>query len=87
MSDKDFVQGIIFKLPSEKAPEYVKINGSMKRVQLMEWLAGRSEEYINFDVKLSSKGNIYCEVSQWKPKAKEKAKKGSGLGIDSDIPF
>jgi len=87
MADKQFVDGLIFKFPHEKAPEFVKMSGSIKRVQLMEWLAGRSEEYVNFDIKASRKGSLYVEVNTWKPSAKDAQKNADVDSLDEKIPF
>ncbi len=77
MADKEFPSGLIVKAPPEKAPDFVKCKISIRRVELMEWLASKSEEWINLQVKVSQKGVWYAEVDNWKPEIK----------VDKDIPF
>ena len=35
----DFVNGLMAKKPNEKAPDFVKCNLSIKRVELISWLS------------------------------------------------
>lgn len=87
MSDIEFVDGLIVKPPHEKAPDFVKAGISIKRKDLGNWLRGKTDDWINIDVKESKDGKWYCSVSTWKPKAKDE-KTGSKPGIvDDDIPF
>ena len=68
MTDKQFVEGLIVKPPREGAPDFVKMNISINRKSLGNWLRGRDEEWINIDVKESREGKYYAEVNTWKPK-------------------
>ena len=92
MSDIEFVNGLTIKVRSENAPDYVLANGSIKREQLIEWLQGRGEEWINWQAKLSKGGKPYVAVDNWKPKEggqsepKQKAQEQS-FADDSEIPF
>ena len=81
MADKEFVDGLIVKAPGEKAPDFVKCKISMNREKLIGWLSGKSEEWINLDVKVSHKGAWYCEVNNWKPKAVAD-KNSAGLSVE-----
>jgi len=92
MSEKEFVSGLFVKAPHEKAPDFVKFGISIKRVELMEWLAGRGDEWINLQVKTSQSGKMYAEVDNWKPQAQIDGVKAAinaapDDGFDSDIPF
>jgi hypothetical protein len=84
MAEKEFVDGLIVKAPSEKAPEWVKCNISIKRKDLGNWLRARQEDWINLDVKVSKNGAWYVEVNNWKP---EKSKDQGKPPLDDDIPF
>ena len=92
MSDIEFVNSLLVKAPHAKAPDYVKASISIKRVDLMEWLAGKSDEWINLVVKESKGGNWYAAVDSWKSEHK---KPGENVPTkeyepdfdDSDIPF
>ena len=97
MSDKEFVDGLIVKQPHEKAPDFVKCSISIKRKDLGNWLRGKSDDWINIDVKESRGGKWYAEVSNWKPKQsqhqQDKANgyqpepQGGDYDAESDIPF
>ena len=93
MSDKDFGKGIIVKPPHEKAPDFVKCTISIKRVELMEWLAGKSDEWVNLDVKEGKTGKWYTEVNTWKRDAnlrtneQPKPKTEKPGFVDDPLPF
>jgi hypothetical protein len=63
----EFIDGLIFKAPNENAPDYVKAKLSIKRADLIAWLQGRDEEWINGDVKVSHAGKWYSAVDNWRP--------------------
>lgn len=63
----EFINGLIAKAPNENAPEYVKAKLSIKRAELIAWLQGRTDEWINADVKVSQGGKWYVAVDSWKP--------------------
>jgi hypothetical protein len=65
----DFVNGLMAKKPNDKAPDFVKCNLSIKRVELIAWLSEKSDDWINVQVKESGRtGNWYAEIDNWKPK-------------------
>ena len=68
-SKKVFVEGLIAKKPRDKAPEWVKVNLSIKREELAAWLTGQGDEWINVQVCESKNGKWYAEVDTWKPKS------------------
>ena len=49
--DIEFVDGLIVKAPRDGAPDFVKTSLSIKRVDLMAWLAARNDDWVNVDVK------------------------------------
>lgn len=65
-----FVDGLLVKKPREGAPDYVKALLSFKRHELIQWLEGRSEEWINVDVLESKAGKWYGKLNDWKPEKK-----------------
>ena len=67
MNTKEFVDGLIVKAPKETAPDFVKANLSIKRQELVNWLSGKQDEWINLDVKEGKTGKWYAEVNTWKP--------------------
>ena len=73
MTEKVFAKGLYVKAPSEKAPEFVKFGMSIKRQEVMDWLQGMPDEWINLQVKEAKSGKWYAEVDTWKPDAEKKA--------------
>ena len=65
--EKEFINGLIVKKPNEKAPDFAKASISIKREELIAYLQGKNEEWLNIDVKESKKGSWYCEVNNWRP--------------------
>ena len=86
MSDIEFVDGLIIKVPHESAPDFVKMNISIKRKELGNWLRQKEGEWINIVVKESKAGKIYAAVDTWEPK-KEEAPVAAGDGFDDQVPF
>lgn len=69
MSDEiEFVPGLFVKPPHERAPDFVMASVSIKREELASWLQGKSDEWINIDVKESRGGKWYASVSNFKPR-------------------
>ena len=64
----DFVDGLMAKKPNEKAPDFVKCALSIKRTDLIAWLTGQKDDWINVQVKESKGGKWYAEVDTWKPR-------------------
>tara|TARA_R110000803_G_C11701937_1_gene285608 strand:- start:80 stop:382 length:303 start_codon:yes stop_codon:yes gene_type:complete len=97
--DITFVDGLIVKAPHPNAPDFVKASISIKRADLGNWLRGRSEEWINVDVKESRAGKWYAAVNTFvpKPQGDRAAPDNSGSqqnysppsqdDFDQDIPF
>ena len=65
----DFVDGLMAKKPNEKAPDFVKCALSIKRTDLIAWLTGQKDDWINVQVKESKGGKWYAEVDTWKPRS------------------
>ena len=95
-SNLEFPSGLIFKLPREGAPDFVKGSISIKRAELIEWLNGKSDEWINLDLKLGQSGKAYASVNTFKPNSTsaKSTKVGmppevnlNGFDTDSDLPF
>ena len=96
MSDeKEFVSGLYIKPPHEKAPDFVKFSISIKRADLGNWLRGKSDEWINLQVKEAKSGKWYAEVDNWKPEPRGESSTGGSYEdgkaedqfYDDDIPF
>ena len=98
MSEIEFINGLMFKAPNEKAPDFVKAKGSIKVSELMAWLDGRETEWVNFDVKVSKGGKWYAAIDTWEPtkdqqytegmtQAKKAAEPGADFLDDLEVPF
>lgn len=88
--DIEFVNGLIVKAPHQNAPDFVKAAISIKVADLIEWLSGRDEEWINVDVKESKGGKWYAAVSTFKPKQQQEQKPGVNVPAgeyEDDIGF
>jgi phenylpyruvate tautomerase PptA (4-oxalocrotonate tautomerase family) len=88
----EFVNGLIVKAPRDGAPDFVKAAISIKVADLIAWLQGRDDEWVNIDVKEARSGKWYAAVNSYNPKAIKKAEKPiaektSIADMDSDIPF
>ncbi len=81
MSDeKVFANGIIFKLPRDGAPDFVKGSLSFKTEDAIEWLKQHTDNgWVNVDLKVSQSGKAYAELNTWKPKTQ--------VADPGDIPF
>ena len=71
-NEAKFVQGLIVKAPSDKAPEYIKARLSIKREELIAWLESEDGEWINADIKVSQGGRWYAQIDSWKPEESSK---------------
>lgn len=87
MSDIEFVDGLIVKAPHPKAPSFVKARISIKVAELRAWLDGKTDEWVNVDVKESKGGKWYAAVSNFKPKDEKPEAKGHFDDMADDIPF
>lgn len=91
MADEiEFVNGLIVKAPHQNAPDFVKASISIKVADLAAWLNGRSEDWVNIDVKESKGGRWYAAVSTFKPKQREESKPGANVPAaeyDDDVAF
>ena len=74
MTDRIFVDGMMFRIPSPKAPDWVKGNISINTEKMINFLKEHPGEngWINLDVKLSKNGTAYVELSTFVPKIKPK---------------
>ncbi len=69
-NETEFPDGLIVKAPRDGAPEYVKAAISIKRLELIAWLEGRSDEWVNLDVKEAKSGKWYAAVNAYKKEGK-----------------
>jgi len=73
--EKQFIDGLQFKKPNEKAPAFVKGSISINLNKFMEYAdKNQNNGWINIDLKESKTGNYYAELNTFKPQAKQEAK-------------
>lgn len=100
MADEiEFPQGLMARELGPKAPDFVKAKLLIKRTELITWLTGKNDDWINIDVKRSKGGKLYCSVDQWTPdqgdvnakgidNARQQAQAPTHPDVDDDdIPF
>ena len=85
----EFPEGIIFKLPRNEAPDFVKGSLSIKRADLIKWLNSKSDEWIYLDLKVVKSGKAYAAINTWKPENKGQSIPAPALDNSSndDLPF
>lgn len=68
-TEKVFTNGLIFKAPSEKAPDFVRGSLSVKVADFVAFLQEHETNsgWVNIDIKESREGKLYCELNTYKP--------------------
>lgn len=97
MSDIKYIDGLIFKEPHERAPDYVIAKISIKREQLIAWLQAQPGEWVNAELKRSQNDKLYAAVDEWKPEQRrepqsarqpaQQSRQAPPPADDDDIPF
>lgn len=83
MSDVNFADGIIFKMPHENAPDFIKGSLSFRVEDAVKWLQENSDNgWVNVQLKVSKAGKPYAELDTWKPN-----KDGAPAATTEEIPF
>jgi hypothetical protein len=67
MADKIFANGIIYKEPSDKAPDFVIGGLSIKKSEFIPFLQGQDGDWVNLKINLGKNGKPYIELDTWKP--------------------
>ena len=69
--DKNFVDGMRFEKPNEKAPEWIKGKISIEVAKLIPWLEANKNErgWVNIDLKKSKNNNLYLQLNTFKKSA------------------
>jgi hypothetical protein len=90
MSDeKNFVDGLIIKLPDDNAPDFVKLKLSLKLDELGAWISTQKKseeslEWINIEIKEGRSGKWYAERNMWKPPEEPKP---AASAPSQDVPW
>ncbi|MFZ8880180.1 MAG: hypothetical protein ACO2YL_11045 [Paracoccaceae bacterium] len=88
--EKNFVEGMIVKLPDDNAPDFVKLKLSLKLDELGAWIGTQkkedpSMEWINIEIKEGRSGKWYAERNMWKPA--DAPKSAAQLAASQDVPW
>ena len=84
----EFPDGLIFKLPRENAPDFVKGSISIKRAELVSWLSAKNDEWINLDLKVGKSGKSYASVNTYNPDNAQGVPAASvNDSVKDDLPF
>ena len=66
MSEKVFANGMIFKLPHQNAPEFVKGKVSININEFVQFLQQNNNNgWVNIDLKVSKGGKAYAELDTY----------------------
>lgn len=69
-NEKIFTEGLIFKLPRQNAPDFVKGSVSIKADEFVEFIKKHQKNgWLNIDLKVSQGGKAYAELNSWEPNA------------------
>lgn len=87
--EKNFVDGLLVKLPDENAPEFVKLKLSIKLDEFGPWVSAQkandpSIEWLNIEIKEGRSGKWYAERNMWKPADTKPAASASST---QDVPW
>jgi hypothetical protein len=75
------IKGLFAKDKHENAPEFVKCDISIKRLDMLEFLTNRKEEWINCQLLRSKEGKLYIAENDYKKDDKPRETK------QNDLPF
>jgi len=67
-----FTDGLVFRMPSEKAPDFILLSMAVKAHKFFQWCQEHQDErgWVNITIKRSQKGTIYADLDTWKPEKK-----------------
>lgn len=72
MSDIVFADGLIVKMPSEKAPDFVMGKLSVKLEEFIPFLQNNAKDgWVNLDLLIGKSGKPYAKLDDFKPKKQE----------------
>jgi len=86
LADNNFPKGLIFKLPHNNAPDFVKGKLSIKRTELISYLQDFTAEWLNFDLKVSKDGKPYIVKDEWKPDGNKPEPKPDDMHYNEPLP-
>ena len=74
MTDKTFAEGIYWRAPHQKAPDFIHGTLSFKVAEVVAFLEMHENDagYVNVVMKESKKGTVYFELDLWQPNQDQK---------------
>jgi hypothetical protein len=93
MADKILVDGMIVRNPNPKAPTWVKASISFNVGKFIEFADQHQKNgWLNVDMNLSQKGELYASLNEFTPKAHTDAGTAEqppiiNLDGDDEVPF
>lgn len=87
--EKIFADGILWKDPHEKAPEYVKGELIVNAEKFNEFMRNNmqyasAKGWLNIQMKESKNGSIYFELNTWKPAPKTETPQSTLTSVQPD---
>ena len=91
-TDKNFVDGMRFTDPRERAPKFIRGHISVNVPKFLEYASANQDArgWLNIDIKESKSGTLYLELNVWKPRGgpPESTKdEGYGEASSDELPF
>jgi len=86
-TEKVFPQGIMFKVPREGSPDFIKGSVSIKKGEFIAWLQqlDSTDEWANLDLKKSKGGKLYFDLNDWKPEGEVKLQ-AEAVSVPAETP-
>jgi len=82
-----FSEGLTFRLPSEKAPDFILLQMAVKSHKFFQWCQANQDEkgWVNLTVKRSKNGTVYADLDTWKPTPKPTVDDETGEKIPDNL--
>ena len=91
MADNDFPKGMFFKLPNDKAPDFVKGKFLIHVKDAVEYLQTVDKEWLSLDAKVSKDKKPYLSIDKWEPTKQQEQRtpetQPAEPTTDDDLPF
>ena len=90
--EKNFVDGMLVKLPDDNAPDFVKLKLSFKLDDFGKWVSAQksgdpSMEWLNIEIKEGRSGKWYAERNMWKPSDDKPAASAPSAPPAPNVPW
>lgn len=87
MENEKFVEGMRVAKPSEKAPDFIKLNIGVNVADFLYWANKHSDRgWVNIQIKESKGGKLYAEIDNYKPQAQNPNERKAEVKSENDYP-